>query len=1796
MQLRNGVACALALAAVVCSANPLTAQITISPGNSANPTPPALPQNSTGYTASFSVQYFNATAGIDQKFRFRCVAVGNVTVAACPIDKFLTSGQAAIPVSVSFSTGAAGSGYVTMKVVPLTYVGDSVTGRRDYTVAALSASLAPSVSSVDRGVGAAATATFTLTNTGPLTTTYTLGLASGSCTGVVTSCSVSPGSVSLVENATQTVTVAYTASAAGTQPLTLQATAGGSTVASASTTINVLSAAMTPTSASLPVTTSGTAQPYGSFTLVNATNSPAMTVQLTASCTGVLSSCFFDNGATTKSIALGAGAAPAIPISFIAASAGTGTFTISAVSSTGVALGGSTLTVTAQSPPVAVVLEPPNPTASWTAGPTTRTYTNFSLTNDVGSPATSIQLDLTCAIINTCQFVVTGTSTMTVSLSVGQTLSFSVTYVAPTAGAGTMRVDARVPGGSVLATRTLNVTVQGPVSATLTPVNPTVTVTTSGTPQAYNNFVLANAPGSPASTFGLTITCAFVTTCRFSNGLLTISHSLPISGTQAVPITFLAASPGAGTVTVGVASGGTSLTSQTLTVNAQAPVVAMTLTPATASVAVTAGPGAQPYNGFLLTNSPGSPAATAALSFSECSGVTSCRFNNGLDTLSAALGPSGTLAVPISFVAGAPGPGTITVRAAYGGGTLATATLTVTAQATGAGMVVVTQGLTTDSLLYRDECVALSLGADIASECGDLRVVHALPAVRTLNVTRAPVMTYSSAHARAVTTVPADLSLPANVTLTSTVTASLKIGVAQYASGYWLSGDFTPGATRRVVLNVDNINNGTPSGVYPYVLDVTINSTAGTVTTQASGQFVVVNRAASPFGAGWWVSGLEQLDVGTPTRLLWYGGDGSVRVYNQRGGGGARVWGAASASYPDSIREGANGTFVRQLPDSVWVTFSPTGLHTTTRNAKGHVTAFNYDAQGRLSDIAVPSTARKWVFNYNTNGKLASITAPGDTTSRVVQWAVNATTGRVDSITDPGLPTRTIRFGYTAGHLMTSRTNGRDNVTRFQYDSSLHVSRASLIMPVDSLSRAITNWQSFGVSGTPAVDAALVRVALAGPRSGQLTTFRINAFGAPTRVISSVSATDSLVTSVFRANAAFPTLVTRSVSPTGYEVDAVYDARGRIQTQTSLATSGALATTSYTWDPKWDVVRVVKNPEGDSTTFGIDVITGNRLWQQDARGSTTQTSFTYDPVTNQPATLTLPSSPQQRFEYNALGNLARRFDEVGQRWSWHSDSIGRDTLALAPYSTISPLSAAYDTTWFGYSGRTELLIKRHAAGAISDTVRTTFDAEGNALTITRLWRPNPQLIAPQTTTVTYDHADRPVRKCESTGGCDSTVFDSASNAITAITRRAQVIAMAYDFVGRLTERSIPSDNSHVYPPVGTVKPAKGPESLPFAYSRPAEIQRYTYHASGQIESATALDADVARTYHPSGALLGETLGIRNRSRAAITNTYTMVYTYDRNGRRTARTVGPSSLFAGAPMRSFYSSWGAVDSVTDIASNRFAFGYNAKGELTSTTYPGNVQQTRTYDVLGRDSTDRIVRSGTTGWPYFSNTLLRDFTVTKRNGRGQIITAADASSLSGAVPSVSYDSVGRLLRSRLVQRGYQNIASATTSYVAGDTMTYDGLGNLLTVKNGWTLGSTTTSETSVHAYHPTTGRLTTRSTASATSQLEYDAAGNTRFETTTQPDATRSLERASYYGSDDRLLATDRRTSGQQLLEEYRYDALGRRVWVSTRWRCAPSTHVECIANAVTRTVWDGVSEVAEIRARYVTAAAATEALD
>ncbi len=446
----------------------------------------------------------------------------------------------------------------------------------------------------------------------------------------------------------------------------------------------------------------------------------------------------------------------------------------------------------------------------------------------------------------------------------------------------------------------------------------------------------------------------------------------------------------------------------------------------------------------------------------------------------------------------------------------------------------------------------------------------------------------------------------------------------------------------------------------------------------------------------------------------------------------------------------------------------------------------------------------------------------------------------------------------------------------------------------------------------------------------------------------------------------------------------------------------------------------------------------------------------------------------------------------------------------------------------------------------------------------------------------------------SSGGRDSTIYDAAGSATAVVNRRNRRVSMTYDLLGRMLTRDVPADETYAYPSPNFT-PSQGLELVPYGLTRPAETQVFTYHPSGQISSANALDANVVRTYHASGALLTDTLKIRDSSRATIPHVFSLSYTYDRNGRRLSRTLGPSSLFSGSPMTYAYNFWGALASITDIAGNTYSFAYNDIGELQTTTLPANITRTLGYDGAGRLSSDVITNSNTasTGFPYDLQTAVRNFTITKRNARGQILSATDPTLIGGPIPSLTYDSAGFLVKSDRSQRGYVLGSGGTPTFVANDTMAYDGLGNILSKQGAWSLLPNYATYTTTNTYN-SAGRLSVQNdsrtsngggSSSRYSSYAYDASGNTRFEVSKPSSGatSNSGERASYYGADDRLIGTDVRSTGKRMLEEYRYDALGRRVWVSKDQGCAPTSDLSCVTDGPTRTVWDGSDEVAEIKA-------------
>lgn len=301
----------------------------------------------------------------------------------------------------------------------------------------------------------------------------------------------------------------------------------------------------------------------------------------------------------------------------------------------------------------------------------------------------------------------------------------------------------------------------------------------------------------------------------------------------------------------------------------------------------------------------------------------------------------------------------------------------------------------------------------------------------------------------------------------------------------------------------------------------------------------------------------------------------------------------------------------------------------------------------------------------------------------------------------------------------------------------------------------------------------------------------------------------------------------------------------------------------------------------------------------------------------------------------------------------------------------------------------------------------------------------------------------------------------------------------------------------------------------------------------------------------------------------------------------------------------YSQSGDLMRVRDFDGRATTFTVNAQGQLARRDLPGGSSQRFTYDQDGNLTTDTVIVG--------SPVRKQQFTYDARRSRTSMVDGVGPSDNS------AYNALGQLTFST---NYIPYSGSTSTSY------TLDALGNItkrsgaeasITWVNGYSVATTTSNNGDEwQFYKPGTGRLWYTKIVpnpDTTGQSQggggrpaminwYDAAGN---QTWTGSAILRldglyadgQSERRMYYGSDGKLRAVDARAlyragpSGStsrgfaRSFEEYRYDALGRRV--ATRFDQTCDDFVEynrynapCHVSGIRRTIWDGSQELGEIQ--------------
>jgi RHS repeat-associated protein len=621
---------------------------------------------------------------------------------------------------------------------------------------------------------------------------------------------------------------------------------------------------------------------------------------------------------------------------------------------------------------------------------------------------------------------------------------------------------------------------------------------------------------------------------------------------------------------------------------------------------------------------------------------------------------------------------------------------------------------------------------------------------------------------------------------------------------------------------------------------------------------------------------------------------------------------------------------------------------------------------------------------------------------------------------------------------------------------------------------------------------------------------------------------------------------------------------------------------------------------------------------------TTAERYSYDALGNLEESTTTDGGTEvrTRHERDALGRDTAVVSASGARaiTRYQGDHVA-ETLTIGPAATYRNTLTATDV---------EIPEQRLR-------VHSYLNAEGRPDSVARWQSPDPAGIGRIVTRWRYDALGRTVQEIGPDGTPatlednprDSTIFDAAGNAVAFRSRRGLWTRTAYDALNRARSRTTDAVS---YAPRWSVVQTSRPRTLHFPlFAQDAEgnftlgnsaggagvtlrgdTATFEYDAAGNLVAALNRDAVVRREYNLNGTLRSETQRIRTYAGPdTAAHTFRLEYAYDLNGRRTALTH-PEIFGTGEPRHTRYgydTISGALAWVQDPGGGGYTYRYDEAGRVAERVR-GPVRELYLYDATGR--LER--RQETTATTVTHKDVLRYEASTGK------LVSVDA---KNGTAKLAYSGMGALAYSDetdVTGRGGRKTEAYTT----------DALGNQLRSSLWGTsleMADPGEPDVSERHYEPGTARLV-RTTASPVPQLamqaeSFDPAGNRVFSVENrltrtpytlhrswasqtirddQVSATVSLVTTSYYGADERLRVVDRRgcltfhenyerqACDQQYepayerksaFEEYRYDALGRRVLVRTRQEYACTTR--CFRQ-LRRTVWDGDQVLYEIAAR------------
>jgi RHS repeat-associated protein len=530
------------------------------------------------------------------------------------------------------------------------------------------------------------------------------------------------------------------------------------------------------------------------------------------------------------------------------------------------------------------------------------------------------------------------------------------------------------------------------------------------------------------------------------------------------------------------------------------------------------------------------------------------------------------------------------------------------------------------------------------------------------------------------------------------------------------------------------------------------------------------------------------------------------------------------------------------------------------------------------------------------------------------------------------------------------------------------------------------------------------------------------------------------------------------------------------------------------------------------------------------------------------------------------------------------------------------------------------------------TTATTYDTAGDPLTIRRNSLPDIASIGTMRTDFVYDAVGRTVKQIQHFGSPDSTAYDStlydaAGNSIVVVTRRLDTIRTRYDALNRRVQRTLPlkeyaRDTTLAFILLGheTLAPVPDYPNCPdgTGYCIPADTATFGYDRVGNLTLANNGDAQITRAYNQNGTLAVDTLRIRAYNGGDFSqHVYGLSYTYDLDGRRLTLNH-PSNI---APVNSSHvvlgqqtyiydlQGIGELTDVTDVFGNDFNYEYDLDSRVIHTGTEG-VAGHRFYDADSRlqeriDSTTNV--SPTNGWQY--NHFHDD--IYSYDLRGKVIGMSDTARAEQLEVLNAYSGLGSLVDNLIRPLNDPGGSSDRTE----EFDVTDAFGNFFWRWNDSWMGiNHADSAQSIiqPVYEVGSGRLLRYGPDDSSGfvpyvnvvHMLYDSSGNVRLESDARTSSTvqylaigriydalqqlRAFDKQECFGSggsDTTCQFNPQSVSDIPYFSEYRYDALGRRVFARSHpvRSCLGEfrTLFGC-QGFVERTVYDGDQVLYEIR--------------